>query len=146
MKSFLFLMVLAPALAQTPALTESPAIRSAAAEPTRLPAAEQRLRVGIVMLQQLEQLLAGIDNEEKAATAVAPAMRLSRELRAWAQSFAELPPLSEAEQQAYEDAYLPIIRKLNNRIRTQGERLAAAKYYGSDDLTAALIHLALLNQ
>ena len=118
----------------------------ATAPGAQLPPAEQRLRVGIILLQQLEQQMASINDEESAEAAVAPLMRLNSALPAWAQSFTALPPLSEQEQQAYEDEYLPLIRKLNNRIKLQAGRLAAAQYYHSLNLPAALAHLAMINQ
>ena len=125
------------ALVSTP--QESPA------EPS-LPLPEQRVRAGIVLLGELEQVLARVHDHESAETSVAPVMRLLDKLRSWAQSFTALPPLSEEERRQLEDRYLPVIRKLNERLRNQGERLAAAEYYGSHKLPAALVHLALLNQ
>ena len=111
-----------------------------------LPLAEQRVRAGLILLYKLHDTLAGVHDHDTAEAAVAPLMRLHAALQEWAQSFTALPPLSEQEQQTYEDQYIPIFKKLNGRIRSQGERLAAAEYYGSRDLPAALIRLALLNQ
>lgn len=111
-----------------------------------LPAAEQRVRAGIILLNSLHETMSGIRDRDSAEAAVAPLMRLRSALQEWAASFTSLPPLSEQEQQAYEEQYIPIFKKLNGRIRSQGERIAAAEYYGSRDLPAALMHLALLNQ
>lgn len=112
----------------------------------QLPLAEQRVRAGLILLNGLHETLAGIRDRDTADAAVAPLMRLQGAMQEWAQSFTALPPLSEQEQQAYEEQYLPLFKKLNGRIRSQGERLAAAEYYGSRDLPAVLIRLALLNQ
>lgn len=133
--------------AATLPITESNA-DTAGAAPTapELPPAEQRVRAGLILLSSLHDTLAGIRDRDTAETAVAPLMRLHAAMQEWAQSFTALPPLTEQEQQAYEEHYIPIIQKLNGRIRSQGERLAAAEYYGSKDLPAALMHLALLNQ
>lgn len=119
---------------------------SAPAASPELPPAEQRVRAGLILLSGLHETLAGIRDHDTAEAAVAPLMRLHAAMQEWAQSFTSLPPLSEQEQRAYEEQYIPIIKKLNGRIRSQGERLAAAEYYGSKDLPAALMHLALLNQ
>ncbi len=108
--------------------------------------AEQRIRVGIIMLGKLHELMAGIKDHDTAEAAIAPVMRLAAELNTWAQGFTALPPMNELEQAICEDQYLPIIRKLNAAIKLQGERLAAAEYYGSQNLPAALVKLALLNQ
>lgn len=54
--------------------------------------------------------------------------------------------MEEMEQIIYEDQYLPIIEEINNVVKAQAERLAAAEYYGSTHLLTALIHLALINQ
>lgn len=117
-----------------------------AADTPALPLQEQRVREGLILLSGLHDTLAGIHDQDTAQAAVAPLMRLHRALQEWAQSLAALPPLSEQEQRAYEERYLPIFQKLNARIRTQGERIAAAEYYGTKDLPAALVQLALLNQ
>lgn len=111
-----------------------------------LPEGEQRLRAGIVMLGKICQCMAEITDKDTAEAAVSPLMRLNGELRSWAQSFSSLPPLSEPEAIAYEEKYLPIIRKINRIIETHGERLAAAEYYGSLNLPAALVHLAQIYQ
>lgn len=118
---------------------------SAAPAPQALPLPEQRLREGLVLLASLHDTMAGICDNDTAEAAVAPLMRLHRALQEWTQSFTALPPLTEQEQQAYEERYLPFFKKLNSRIRTQGDRLAAAEYYGSKDLPAALMHLAIIN-
>lgn len=125
-------------------VAEAPA-EPASAAPQSLPLPEQRVREGLVLLNALHDTMAGINNEETATAAVAPLMRLQRTLQEWTQSFTTLPPLTEQEQQAYEEQYLPLFRKLNSRLRTQADRLAAAEYYGSRDLVAALMHIAIIN-
>lgn len=125
-------------------VADAPAAAAPAA-PQALPLPEQRVREGLVLLNALHDTMAGINNEESAAAAVAPLMRLQRALQEWTQSFTTLPPLAEREQQAYEEQYLPLFKKLNGRIRTQADRLAAAEYYGSRDLLAALMHIAIIN-
>ena len=107
---------------------------------------ELRLQAGIVMLGNLYNLLSGIRDNESAEKAVAPLMRLSNELNLWAQGFTSLPPMNETEQLVCEDRYLPIIRKINMSIKVQGERLASAEYYGSQNLPTVLVRLAILNQ
>lgn len=124
---------------------EPPAPRDTPQE-RALPRSEQLIRAGIIMLDQVQKTLSGINNAETAEAAVAPLMRTEAALQEWARTFNTLPPLAEEEQNAYEEVYLPIINKLNNRIRVQGERLASAEYYGSRNLPAALIRLALINR
>lgn len=111
-----------------------------------LPQSEQLIRAGIIMLDQVQKILSGVNDAETAEAAVAPLMRTEAALQEWARTFNALPPLAEEEQNAYEEVYLPIINKLNSRIRVQGERLASAEYYGSRNLPAALIRLALINR
>ena len=67
-------------------------------------------------------------------------------MQQWSQAFNNLPPLSEPEVLLYEDRYLPTIRKINKYIRTQADRLAAAEYYGSINLPAALVKLAQISR
>lgn len=133
----------APVAEPMPVDATSPAPTASAAQSLPLP--EQRVREGLVLLNALHDTMAGICDNDTAEAAVAPLMRLHRALQEWTQSFTALPPLKEQEQQAYEERYLPIFQKLNSRIRTQGDRLAAAEYYGSKDLPAALMHLAIIN-
>lgn len=113
-----------------------------AAEPARLPLGEERIRVGVILLNRLHEAMARVKDRESAEAAVPAVMRVSRELQAWGQSFASLPPLDDATRHEYEKRYLPVIQKLNEQIKAQGERLAAAEYYGSQDLPAALARLA----
>ena len=136
--------LLLPAQSDEPAAPVS-TVRESPAAPA-LPLPEQRVRAGIILLGELEQALARVSDHDSAEASVAPVMRLLDKMRSWAQSFTALPPLSEEERRRLEDRYLPVSRKLNERLRSQGERLAAAEYYGSHKLPAALVHLALLNQ
>lgn len=143
-----------PATPQPTAEHKQEVIEDKAAEATpasdtpqaELSPGEQRLQAGIVMLGNLYNLLSGIRDNESAEKAVAPLMRLSSEMNLWAQGFTSLPPMTENEQVICEDRYLPIIRKINMSIKVQGERLASAEYYGSQNLPAALVRLAILNQ
>ncbi len=107
----------------------------------KLEAGEGRIRAGIVLQGILHDTLAGVKDKESAEAATGAIMRLSREMQAWAQGFAALPPLDEETRALYEDKYLPIIRQMNNRIKAQGERIAAAEFYGSQNLPAALVRL-----
>ncbi len=132
--------------ALAPVVSEQIAAQTPAPAAPGLPQAEQMVRAGIMMLSQMQEILSGINNEETAEAAVAPLMRLNKSLQEWATAFTALPPLSPDEQLLYEENYLPIIEKLNSRLRSQGERLASAEYYGSKNLPMALVQLALLNQ
>lgn len=107
---------------------------------------EQQIQAGIVVLGNIQEILSTVHDKDSAEAAVAPLMRQHAKLQEWARAFAANPPLTEEEQRIYEERYLPIIEKLNNRIRIQGERLASAEYYGSRNLPVVLIRLALLNQ
>lgn len=115
-------------------------------EEQRAPRAQELICAGIVILENIQSTLAAVQDKAGAEAAVAPLMRAEAVLKEWADSFNTLPPLSAAEQAAYEDTYLPTIEKLNARIRSQADRLASAEYYGSQNLPAALIRLSLLNQ
>lgn len=107
----------------------------------KLDAGEARIRAGIVLQGILHDTLAGVKDKESAETATGAIMRLSREMQEWAQGFAALPPLDDETRALYEDKYLPVIRQMNNRIKAQGERIAAAEFYGSQNLPAALVRL-----
>lgn len=110
--------------------------------PGSLPEGEARIRGGIILLGNLCQNMAAINDYNSAETAVPGIMRLCEELKLWMQSFNSLAPLTELEAQVYEERYLPTIRKINNIIEAQAERLGAAEYYGSKNLPAALVRLA----
>lgn len=117
-------------------------------EPTKdelqLPEGEKRLRHGILLLGQLYQCMAEVNNKSAAEAAVPKIMQISEELRQWTQTFNTLPPLSEPEALIYEERYLPIIQKINKLIQTQADRLGSAEYYGSRNMAAALVRLALV--
>ncbi len=132
----------APTTVSRPVEAEAPAPGTATAQrPPQLSEAEQRIRMGIVMLGRLHDMLAKIKDETSAESAVAPIMRASSEFQSWAQGFSSLPPLDADTQHRYEKRYLPIIDELNTRIRIQGERIASAEFYGSKNLPAALVRL-----
>ncbi len=137
-----------PAVAPTPrpVAAVAPAAEDARQQAPQLSEAEQRIRQGIVMLGGLHDVLAKIKDKTSAEDAVAPIMRASAEFQAWAQGFSSLPPLDTDTQRAYERRYLPIIDELNTRIRIQGERIASAEFYGSQNLPAALVRLVVSMQ
>ena len=111
-----------------------------------LPEGEKRIRRGIILLGTLCQRMGEIKDHDSAEAAVPHVMRLCEELQTWAQSFTSLPPVSSLEIQVYEERYLPAIRKINQLMETQADRLAAAEYYGSRNLPAALVRIAQINQ
>jgi hypothetical protein len=102
---------------------------------------ESRIRAGILLLVQLHDTMATVQDRDSAEMAVPTIMRLSKELQTWGQGFAALPPLDEETQSTYEKRYLSIINKLNERIQIQADRIAAAEFYGSENLPAALVKL-----
>jgi len=106
-----------------------------------LPEGEQRIRAGIVLLGMLHNAMAKVKDHDTAEAAVPVIMRISNELQNWGQMMNNLPPLDEATQSAYEKRYMPIIMKINERLQVQSERIAAAEYYGSQNLPAALVRL-----
>lgn len=103
---------------------------------------EARIRAGIVMLSMLHDAMAKVKDHASAEAAVPSIMRLSNELQAWGRGFNNMPPLDASTQSDYEKKYIPVIQAINDRIKAQGERLAAAEFYGSQDLPAALVRLA----
>lgn len=125
----------------TPSAPAEGSAPEAAAPPAGLPMEETRIRSGIVMLGMLHDTMAKIRDHDSAEAAVPSLVRLTNELQAWGHSFNNLPPLDEATQSDYEKKYLPVIRQINERIKAQGERLAAAEFYGSQNLPAALVRL-----
>ncbi len=126
---------------QLPVEAEAPQPGTVQPQAAQLSEAEQRIRMGIVMLGQLLDLLSKIKDEPTAEAAVAPIMRASAEFQSWAQGFSSLPPLDSDVQRSYEKRYLSIIDELNTRIKIQGERIASAEFYGSKNLPAALVRL-----
>lgn len=115
--------------------------KTASGTQTELSSGEARIRAGIVLLGALHDTMARVKDKDSAEAAVPVIMRLSRELPAWGQGFAALPPLDEETQSTLEKRYLPIINQLNERIQIQADRIAAAEFYGSENLPAALIKL-----
>lgn len=130
---------MAAAQTQVVAEEEQAGVKAAIA---KLPEGQQRIINGIILLQQLYQSMAEVTDGASAEAAVPKIMRLNEELRLWSQSFSNLPPLSEPELAAYEEQFLPTIRKINFAIEAQAGRIAAAEYYGSRNLPAALVRLA----
>ena len=102
---------------------------------------ETRIRAGIVLLGLLLDAMSKVQDHDTAEAAVPTVMKISRELPTWGQGFTSLAPLDEATQSEYEKKYLPIINKLNERIQIQADRIAAAEFYGSENLPAAFIKL-----
>ena len=119
--------VAAPAPQQTGAQEVSPA--------------ENHVRAGVVILAKIHDELAKVQDRDTAEAAVAPLMRLGEELTLWAKAAATLPQLSDLERMEMEDRYMPVIKRVNDRIKSQGERIAAAEFYGSRNLPAALVHI-----
>lgn len=144
--AFFNLLILAAAAGASAAdIVAEPQTTPSAAE-AALPEGEQRLRNGIIMLGSICQCMADVKDHDSAEAAVPKLMALNESLREWAQSFSNLPPLSELEVVAYEERYLPTIRKINHIIEAQAGRLAAAEYYGSRNLPAVLVRLAQIGQ
>lgn len=106
-----------------------------------LPPEEQHIRAGIVLLGSLYNVLAQVNDPQSAQAAVPTIVRLTREIQTWAQAVTALPPLDAEKRTLYEVRYLPTIQRINDYLRVQGERLAASDYFGSQDLSTALISL-----
>ena len=125
---------------------EPPVVSTAAEAPAAdiktLPEAQQRLVAGLLLLQKLYVVMAEVTNNDTAEAAVPKILKLNEEIRQWAHSFTNLPPLSEPEVVAYEERFLPTIRKINSALEAQASRIAAAEYYGSRNLPAALVRIA----
>ena len=102
---------------------------------------EAHIRAGIVLLAKLNDLLTGVQDEDTAEAACAPLLKLTSELQEWGQRFSALPPPSRELKIRYEQQYMPVIKAVNRRIKTQGERIAAAEYYNNRDLLKALISM-----
>lgn len=118
----------------------------AALQTPALPAEQQHIRSGILLLANLSETLARVQDFNSAQAAAAEVTRAAHALHSWAQGVSALPPLSEKDVRAYERRFLPIIRRVNDHLRAQGERLAASDYYGSQELAAALIALYSMAQ
>ena len=103
--------------------------------------AENHIRAGIVITAKVLDVLSKIQDRDTAEAAVAPLMRLGEELTLWAKATATLPQLSDLERMEMEDRYMPVIKRVNDRIKSQCERIAAAEFYGSRNLPAALVHI-----
>lgn len=128
--------ICSPRVAEAQALPEG-----AEAAASELPVEEVHIRSGIMILAKIYQSLASVQDRDSAQAAVPTLVQLTRELQAWGRGIANLPPLSESTRVAYEARYTSTIRKLNDHLRAQGERLAASDYFGSKDLSTALISL-----
>ena len=146
MKTVLYILpVLAFLSAPANAEVVDSATRSEAPQPV-LPEGEQRIRSGIIILGKICQYMAEVKDHDTAEAAVPRLMALLEEMQVWAQSFNNLPPLSEVELLAYEERYLPTIHKINSILESQAARIAAAEYYGSRNLPAVLVRFAQLGQ
>lgn len=110
-------------------------------EPRAVSPAENHIRAGIVITAKVLDVLSKIQDRDTAEAAVAPLMRLGEELTLWAKATATLPQLSDLERMEMEDRYMPVIKRVNDRIKSQSERIAAAEFYGSRNLPAALVHI-----
>lgn len=142
---FIFAALVWGVVAVHPCAAQQPA-PAAAAELPAMPTEEQHMRAGIMLLAALYDSLARVQDFAGAQAAAPEVARIARELHAWAQGVSALPPLGEKEVRAYERRYLPTIRRVNEHLRAQGERLSASDYYGSQDLAAALISLYSMAQ
>lgn len=146
MKTVLYILpVLAFLSAPASAEVVDSTTRSEAPQPV-LPEGEQRIRSGIIILGKICQYMAEVKDHDTAEAAVPRLMALLEEMQVWAQSFNNLPPLSEVELLAYEERYLPTIHKINSILESQAARIAAAEYYGSRNLPAVLVRFAQLGQ
>ena len=142
-------MKTAPAIILPLALAAATAAESAPApaqpaqqeEARAISPAENHIRAGIVITAKVLDVLSKIQDRDTAEAAVAPLMRLGEELTLWAKAAATLPQLSDLERMEMEDRYMPVIKRVNDRIKSQGERIAAAEFYGSRNLPAALVHI-----
>ena len=135
-------IILPLALAATAAeLAPTPAQPAQQEEARAISPAESHIRAGIVITAKVLDVLSKIQDRDTAEAAVAPLMRLGEELTLWAKAAATLPQLSDLERMEMEDRYLPVVKRVNDRIKSQGERIAAAEFYGSRNLPAALVHI-----
>ena len=132
-------LALAAATAAEPA--PAPAQPAQQEEARAISPAENHSRAGIVITAKVLDVLSKIQDRDTAEAAVAPLMRLGEELTLWAKAAATLPQLSDLERMEMEDRYMPVIKRVNDRIKSQGERIAAAEFYGSRNLPAALVHI-----
>ncbi len=110
-----------------------------AASQIKLPESEAHIRHGIITLNKLYETLAKINNQQLADSAVVDLLKIQQELIEWGQGFGMLDALSPQDQKRYEEAYLPIIKQINEQIRAQAARLHSARYYDSKDLPTVLI-------
>lgn len=136
-------IILPLALAAATAAEPAPALAQPAQqeEARAISPAENHIRAGIVITAKVLDVLSKIQDRDTAEAAVAPLMRLGEELTLWAKAAATLPQLSDLERMEMEDRYMPVIKRVNDRIKSQGERIAAAEFYGSRNLPAALVHI-----
>ncbi len=118
--------------------TSSPEVRE---EEATLPPEEKHIRTGIILLAKLYKTLTGVEDGTSAQAAVPIIVELTREMQEWGQMVPTLPLRDQEVIDAYELKYMPVIRKINDYLRVQGERLAAANYYESRDLLDALLAL-----
>lgn len=134
-------LALAAANAAEPAPAQPPAQPAQQVEARAISPAESHIRAGIVITAKVLDVLSKIQDRDTAEAAVAPLMRLGEELTLWAKATATLPQLSDLERMELEDRYMPVVKRVNDRIKSQGERIAAAEFYGSRNLPAALVHI-----
>ncbi len=146
MKTALFILPVIAFLAPTANAEVVDSTTRNEAPQTALPEGELRIRSGIIILGKICQYLAEVKDLDTAEAAVPRLMTLLEEMQAWSHSFNNLPPLSEVELLAYEERYLPTIRKINSILEAQAARIAAAEYYGSRNLPAVLVRFAQLGQ
>lgn len=134
-------LALCAVAAAEPAPAPAQPAQASQEEPRAVSPAENHIRAGIVITAKVLDVLSKIQDRDTAEAAVAPLMRLGEELTLWAKATATLPQLSDLERMEMEDRYMPVIKRVNDRIKSQSERIAAAEFYGSRNLPAALVHI-----
>lgn len=132
---------LLPATSVAERITSTRSFQQEATTEVEISPGEARIRAGIVLLGILHDTMARIQDRDTAEAAVPTILRLVREFQTWGQGFTALPPLDEETQSDYEKRYIPIINNLNENIQIQADRIAAAEFYGSEALPAALVRL-----
>lgn len=96
------------------------------------------MKKGLHILQNLIDVLGGIDDKSTADRAALQIYKISAEYQNWGQQVSMQPPLGEEEQAAMEATYLPQFKIKNEKIDALAQQLAAANYFLSRELYQAL--------
>ncbi len=96
------------------------------------------MKKGLRLLENLQVVLAGIDDKSSADRAAARIYKISAEFQSWGRQVSTLPPLSDEERDAMETTFLPAFKMINERLEALGQKLAAESYYLSRELYEAL--------